>query len=124
MIQDWRCHNDTGLPCPPEGCPVMRGCAREHGWPLDAALPAGYSNVQPLENLVSRRAENIPPRPNFFVRIASNPPIPPIPPDERLRQFRERLAETEAMLQRVHAEKVELERKCERLEMELAEARR
>lgn len=31
-FQSWRCCNDNSKFCPPEGCPLAYGCARDHGW--------------------------------------------------------------------------------------------
>jgi len=54
-MQDWRCFDDKSLPCPPEGCPVMYGCARARGWTDGLEPPVGYFNLVPLENLISDR---------------------------------------------------------------------
>ena len=53
-MQDWRCCDDRSETCPPEGCPVMYGCARARGWSESLEPPEGYRNLTPLENLVSR----------------------------------------------------------------------
>lgn len=55
-MQDWRCFDDKHLSCPPEGCPIMYGCARARGWREGLEPPVGYFDVAMLENLISRRS--------------------------------------------------------------------
>ncbi len=31
-FEAWRCCHDDRQFCPPEGCPLSYGCARDHGW--------------------------------------------------------------------------------------------
>lgn len=57
-MQDWRCFDDKSLPCPPEGCPIMYGCARARGWREGLEPPVGYFDVAMLENLISRRMQD------------------------------------------------------------------
>lgn len=52
----WRCmHEKDGenLFCPPEGCPVSYGCARDKGWKFGDPTPRECLGLPPLENVVS-----------------------------------------------------------------------